>query len=602
MKLADYVINFFASKGIDKMFVVYGAANAPLVDAFKRIKKTKYIATIHEQAGGFAAEGYAKTKKVPGIAIATSGPGGMNLVTPIGNCYYDSVPAIFITGQVNSKFMRKSREIRQVGFQETDIVDIVKPITKYSTIIKNPLEIKSKLELAWHYANEGRKGPVLIDIPFNIQGFNLQLNKLKSHKIIKNKTNFKIEDKIKKLIKDLNKFDRPCLLIGGGIKSANANKELLSLGRTLKIPMFPTWNALDVVSSDYKYYAGRIGTYGGAGRNFGIQNSNLLISIGSRISGRITGGNVPSFAREAKKYCIDIDKPALNKKHQQVKIDENIYCDAKFFISKLNNYLKKINYKTNKKKNEWLSKCMHWKNQYDPVLKKYYNTKSFVHPYVFIRKLSKKLKKNDILVADCGGNIVTCNHAFETKQGQLYFSNNGNSPMGFSFSGAIGSYLANPKGQVYCVIGDGGMNMNIQELQTIKIYNIKIKVIILNNKILGITKAFQKTNYQGKTEAVGPRGYSPPDYIKICKAYGIKTISLKNYNEIDDKINKFLKFDGPMILDVNCKNFYTYEPRIFGWDTPIEDMYPYLNRKEFKSNLFIKPMPNWKNPRKPKFK
>ena len=245
---------------------------------------------------------------------------------------------------------------------------------------------------------------------------------------------------------------------------------------------------------------------------------------------------------------------------------------------------------------------MHWKNQYDPVLKKYYNTKSFVHPYVFIRKLSKKLKKNDILVADCGGNIVTCNHAFETKQGQLYFSNNGNSPMGFSFSGAIGSYLANPKGQVYCVIGDGGMNMNIQELQTIKIYNIKIKVIILNNKILGITKAFQKTNYQGKTEAVGPRGYSPPDYIKICKAYGIKTISLKNYNEIDDKINKFLKFDGPMILDVNCKNFYTYEPRIFGWDTPIEDMYPYLNRKEFKSNLFIKPMPNWKNPRKPKFK
>ena len=169
-------------------------------------------------------------------------------------------------------------------------------------------------------------------------------------------------------------------------------------------------------------------------------------------------------------------------------------------------------------------------------------------------------------------------------------------------SGPGGINLANPKGKVFCIIGDGGMNINIQELQTIKIYNIKIKVIILNNKILGITKAFQKTNYEGKTEAVGPRGYSPTDYIKICKAYGIKTISLKNYNEIDDKINKFLKFDGPVILDVNCKNFYTYGPRIFGWDTPIEDMYPYLRRKEFKSNLFIKPMPNWKNPRKPKFK
>lgn len=602
MKLADYVINFFASKGIDRMFIVYGAANAPLVDAFKRIKTTKYIATIHEQAGGFAAEGYAKTKKKPGIAIATSGPGGMNLVTPIGNCYYDSVPAIFITGQVNSKFMRKSREIRQVGFQETDIIDIVKPITKYSTIIKDPLDVKLKLEQAWYHANEGRKGPVLIDIPFNIQGVDIKINKLKSFKVRETKKKFKVEEEIKKLIKDLNKFSRPSLLIGGGIKSANATKDLLKLGNILKIPMFPTWNALDTVSSDYKYYAGRIGTYGGAGRNFGIQNSNLVICLGSRISGRITGGNVPSFAREAKKYCIDIDKPSLNKKYQQVKIDVNIHSDAKIFIKKLIKQLKKENFKSDNIKADWLRKCLNWKTKYDPVLKKYYNTKSFIHPYVFIRKFSQKLKRKDILVADCGGNIVTCNHAFETQQGQLYFSNNGNSPMGFSFSGAIGSYFAKPKGQVFCVIGDGGMNMNIQELQTIKIYNIKIKVIILNNKILGITKAFQKTNYSGKTEAVGPRGYSPPDYIKICKAYGIKTMSIKNQSEIDNKIEKFINYNDTLVLDVNCKNFHKYEPRIFGWDTPIEDMYPYLNRKEFKKNLLIKPMPNWLNPRKPKFK
>ena len=607
IKLADYVINFYSNIGVDKIFVVYGAANGDLIDAFSRNKKTEYVAVLHEQAGGFAAEGYAKVKgkKIPGVAIATSGPGGMNFVTSAGNCYYDSVPAIFITGQVNSQFMKPDDSIRQIGFQEADMSSIFKSVTKYSKLILDPNKIKYELEYSLFLATSGRPGPVLLDIPIDVQKAVIDTEQLEGFdvpdlsNIELDKKN--LELKFEKLYEDLKKSTRPVMLIGGGVKNAEATDELHEIGSVLKIPMFPTWNALDVVTSDYEYYCGRVGTYGGAGRNFGIQNSDLLISIGSRVSGRITGGNVKTFARQAKKYMIDIDNGTLKKEFQQVPFDENINCDAKKFIKKFKEFLIKKNFKSEKNKEKWLKKCQQWKKTYDPVKKSYFKNTNTVQPYAFVRTLSEKMGKDDILVADCGGNIVTCNHAFETKKGQRYFTNNGNSPMGFSFSGAIGAYFANPKRNIVCIIGDGGMNMNIQELQTIKNYNIKIKTIILNNHIYGITKAFQETNFGGKSEACGPRGYIPPNFIKISKAYGIKTMEIKNNSEFEQKIDELLKCDESIVVDVDCHDHHEYEPRIFGWKTPIEDMYPYIEREEFKNNMIIDPIEGWENPIMPKF-
>lgn len=607
VKLADYVINFYSNIGVDKIFVVYGAANGDLIDAFSRNKKTEYVAVLHEQAGGFAAEGYAKVKgkKIPGVSIATSGPGGMNFVTSAGNCFYDSVPAVFITGQVNSQFMKSDDSVRQIGFQEADMCSIFKSVTKYTKLILDPNSIKYELEYSLHLATSGRPGPILLDIPIDIQKTIIDTDELKGF----DPKSLDLEDKdqndldkiMQNLFIDICNSKRPVLLIGGGVKIAEATNDLHEIGELLKIPMFPTWNALDVVTSDYKYYCGRVGTYGGAGRNFGIQNSDLLISIGSRISGRITGGNVKTFARKAKKYMVDIDKGTLNKKLQQVPFDENINCDAKKFINDFKEFLIKKKFQTNEDRENWLSKCIEWKKTYDPVKKDFYKNSNTVQPYAFIRRLSEKMTKDDILVADCGGNIVTCNHAFETKKGQRYFTNNGNSPMGFSFSGAIGAYFANPNKRIICIIGDGGMNMNIQELQTIKNYNIKIKTIILNNHIYGITKAFQETNFGGKSEACGPRGYNPPDFIKVSKAYGIKTMEIKNNSEFDEKIDEFLKCEESIVVDVDCHDHHEYEPRIFGWKTPIEDMYPYINREEFKNNMIIDPVDGWENPIMPKF-
>ena len=607
IKLADYVINFYSNIGVDKIFVVYGAANGDLIDAFSRNKKTEYVSVLHEQAGGFAAEGYAKVKgkKIPGVAIATSGPGGMNFVTSAGNCYYDSVPAVFITGQVNSQFIKSDEAIRQIGFQEADMCSIFKSITKYSKLILDPSSIKYELEYSLYLATSGRPGPILLDIPIDVQKSIIDTDELKGFnpkELSKTETNKKdLETQLEKLLVDISKSSRPVFLIGGGVKIAEASNELHEIGELLKIPMYPTWNALDVVTSDYKYYCGRVGTYGGAGRNFGIQNSDLLISIGSRVSGRVTGGNTKTFARAAKKYMVDVDEGVLKKEFQQVPFDEVINCDAKIFIKIFKEYLVKNKFKTDKKKDDWLKQCIQWKITYDPVKKSFFKNTNTVQPYAFIRTLSEKMKNDDIFVADCGGNIVTCNHAFETKKGQRYFTNNGNSPMGFSFSAAIGAYFANPKKRIICIIGDGGMNMNIQELQTIKNYNIKIKTIILNNHIYGITKAFQETNFGGKSEACGPRGYVPPDFMKISKAYGIKTMEIKNNSEFNEKIDKLLDYDGSIVVDVDCHDHHKYEPRIFGWKTPIEDMYPYIDREEFKKNMIIEKVDGWENPIKPKF-
>ena len=355
--------------------------------------------------------------------------------------------------------------------------------------------------------------------------------------------------------------------------------------------MFPTWNALDVVCSDYEYYGGRIGTYGGAGRNFGIQNADLLLAIGSRISGRITGGNVHSFAREAKKYMVDVDTAGLQRKLQQVPFEECIYSDAKLFINLLIEKLKNENLPYF---GGWVSRVMDWKEKYDPVTKDMFKPTKYIHPYAFTRILSEEMEENDVFVADCGGNIVVCNHAFETKTGQRYFTNNGNSPMGFAFAGGLGAALAaDTERNVVCVIGDGGFNMNIQELQTLVNYDIPLKTIIMNNHIYGITKAFQETNYDGRSEACGPIGYNPPNFVDIVNAYKIPTMVVddgSDYELVRKQIRAFLAVQGPVVMDLNCHEFHSYNPKVIGWETPIEDMYPYLDEKEFNSNMYIKPI------------
>ena len=594
MKTADYVINFLADKGVDKIFVVYGAANGSLIDAFTRTDKTEYVCTMHEQAAGFAAEGYAKVSGLPGVAIATSGPGGQNFVTPIANCYFDSVPCIFITGQVPT-YVLNIGKVRQVGFQETDIVSVVKPITKYARLVPGSMDINWMLEKAWHKATTGRPGPVLLDIPLDIQKSEMDPKPLITAAFDDHCYDIETAyDHIDEYLHDLKHSERPVMLIGGGCR--DAIEEFREVAMKLKIPCFPTWNALDIVTSDFEYYGGRVGTYGGAGRNFGIQNSDLILIVGCRLSGRVTGGSeeqIKSFAPNAKKYLVDIDNALLNQKSQRVETDVNICCDAKVFLSALSDHI--IGFV--KTHDEWATRVMEWKNKYDPVKGEYYapqlyeygikiiSGKEYIHPYVFMRTLSLLMSKDDVLVGDCGGNIVALSHAFETKYGQRVLTNNGNSPMGFSFAAAIGCWFAPHKGNIVCTIGDGGFNMNIQELQTLVNYGIKTKTFILNNHVYGITKQFQETNFEGRHEACGPKGYKPPDFRKIVSAYGVKGIHIDPGDDLIGEITEVLEYDGPVVCDIDMHDFHAYEPRISNWDDPIHDMYPKLSREEFDGNM-----------------
>jgi acetolactate synthase-1/2/3 large subunit len=590
VKLADYVITYLRDAGITKVFQVYGAATGDLVDAFSRIKGIDYICPIHEQAASFMAETYTKVTGKISCAMATSGPGGINLLNGIANCYYDSIPCLFITGQINTQFIKKHPSIRQVGFQENDIVAMAKSITKYAKLVTDSSEIRYILDKAIHEATSGRPGPVLIDIPIDVQRVNVEPSQLRKFNPTPLKFDYAfIQGQIDELIRDLGKAKRPVLLVGGGVRLANAVEPLRLLADVLKMPCIPTWNATDIITSDYEYYGGRVGTYGGPGRNFAIQNADLLLTIGSRISGRITGGNVKSFARAAKKYIVDIDTWNLNPDLQEVEGDVNIYADAGIFIRLL---LEKLRYTKLPDYSNWVTKTLNWVFKYPVLLPEYQNDK-FVHPYVFIKALSEACGPDDIIVVDCGGNAVVTFQGFETKQGQRLISSNGNSPMGYSFAGAIGACFAEPDKRVICLIGDGGFQMNIQELQTIRHYGLKLKTFILNNHCYGITHQFQTTNYGSRFLASGPDGYSVPNFLEITAAYDIATYKINNHGNLDKEINQVLDFDGPIVCDVDIDHHAEYEPRISGWKTPIEDMHPYLSRKEFRENMIIKPLANW---------
>lgn len=375
------------------------------------------------------------------------------------------------------------------------------------------------------------------------------------------------------LLHDLSKSQRPSLLIGGGCQ--NYKETFYALADKLKIPAFPTWNALDIVSSDLPCYGGRVGTYGGAGRNFGIQNCDLLLSIGSRLSGRITGGLPETFAPKAKKYFVDIDPALLEPEFQQVKADVNIFVDAGEFMTALTKAYQPKDFST------WNARVQEWRRKYDPVKPEHFEG---LHHYGFMRELSKFMPDNAIITADTGGNVITFAHAFDTKKGQRYITNNGNTPMGFSLAAAIGAWFAEPQRPIFCIIGDGGFQFNIQELQTVKHYNVPVKIFVFNNKCLGNTRSFQLQNYGGRTIACGPEGYSVPDFVEIARAYELDGYRATEKWDLH-AIPMLLAKEKAIVVDVQHDMFCDYQPRMVRWDRGIECMEPELPEQEMMENM-----------------
>ncbi len=377
---------------------------------------------------------------------------------------------------------------------------------------------------------------------------------------------------MREYLEDLKRSKRPAILVGGGARTAA--RAIALFAKQHAIPCFRTWNALDIITDDLPVYCGTIGTYGGPGRNFGIQNCDLLLALGCRFSGRITGGLPETFARGARKYVVDFEPQAGD-----VKIVSS--CEDFMFSSRpVDMYFE-----------DWMSQCREWLFKYDPVKPEMLRG-DFVHHYGFIRKLSEKLPSNAIVVSDTGGNVIMMGHAFQSKEGQRIFTSNGNTPMGFALCGAIGAWFADRTRPIVCLIGDGGFQMNIQELQTLVHYGINIKVFIINNHILGNTKSFQRVNGM-KEVGCGPDGYSCPDFTKIVGAYGLRSFHIPQTKYFDPIYAAMMALEEPAICDVPHHDFCTYEPRISRWDVGIEDAYPHLQRDEFRKNMLIEPLEGW---------
>jgi acetolactate synthase-1/2/3 large subunit len=589
MTVADYILKFLISKNVNNVFLMTGGAISFVVDSFSRNRTIKYTCVAHEQSAAMMADAYSRAGRGFGATMVTSGPGAQNLITGIACSWFDSIPVMHISGQVNtfelSSNHKTTKKVRQIGFQETDIVSMVKPITKFAYQIRKPEEIKYILEKAFYLANSGRPGPVLIDIPMNFQREKINLKNIKIFKkpkiVIKNN---KIKSYIYEIQKALKKSQRPVLIVGGGIRISNAHNELYEFLKKIDIPIITTWTGFDIIDYKHKNYIGTIGVYGSRAANFAVQNADLVLNFGSRLDTRVTGGKPKTFARYAKIISVDVDKNELNKK-RGLNIYLKINLDLKYFLYSVNLHL--INYKYSITK-QWESICQKWKLDYPNVNRLNYEQKKYVNPYCLFDKLSNKLNNKDIIVADTGANLTWAVQSFKIKVGQRFFSAYGNSPMGYALPAALGASLANKKKRIISIMGDAGLQINIQELQTAVANKIPVKIFVINNKGYGIIKQFQELYLKTRYEATTPsKGVTNPDFKKISNAYKINYSEINNNLKIDKILEKVLRSKKTEFVNVLVKPNQQIIPKLqFG--NPIEDLSPLLPRTEFKKNMVVK--------------
>ena len=581
IKISDYIIEFLLSKNINKTFGYIGGAIAHIYHSIDKYKEMEIINCIHEQGAGFAAEGYARITGKSGVAFATSGPGATNLITPIGSCYFDSVPTMFITGQVNTYEYKYDKPVRQIGFQETDIVSIIKPIVKYAVMVDKVEDIRYELEKAYYLSQEGRKGPVLVDIPMNIQRTEVDISSLKSffdsNEYFELENNKKEKNNVDEVINLLKESKRPIVLIGGGVRLSNANVELLNYVEKYSIPVVYSLMGKDAISEDYKYNLGLIGSYGNRYGNLALANSDLILVLGSRLDTRQTGTSLDTFAREAKIIQVDVDKNELGSK---IKIDIEINSDVKDFITTLNKYEINIDI------TEWLKKLKEYKNKFSSTVGFDNNLKI---PNYVVSIISKYLQDEDICV-DVGQHQMWTAQSLNIKATQRVLFSGGMGAMGFALPASIGACIGSNKRTVV-IAGDGGIQMNIQELEVINRRKLPIKIFVLNNKNLGMVRQFQELYFDKKYLGTID-DYSVPNFVDITKAYGIKARKIDDISKLEIELKDIFSSNEPELINIELPvEMTTVEPKLIV-NKPIEDMHPFISKDELSSLMIIKPLEN----------
>ncbi|MDO8794116.1 MAG: thiamine pyrophosphate-binding protein [Vicinamibacterales bacterium] len=587
MKLSDYVASFLKDQGIGHVFAVTGGASLHLIDSIARTPGIEFVCPQHEQGGAMAADAYSRATGNLGCALATSGPGATNLVTGIICSWFDSVPVFYLTGQVTTFRLKGDSGVRQLGFQETEIVEMCKPVTKYAVMVTDWKQIRYEMEKAVHIAKAGRPGPVLVDIPDDLQRMDIDPSVLVPFVPPPVTVPAPAVRDLDTLVQMLAESRRPVMVLGWGVRLAGAGREAVRLAEQLGIPVLPTWPALDLLPASHPQLVGPFGTHGTRYANYALQNADLVLSIGARLDTREAGSPYQDFARGARKVVVDIDPPELHKLATfGMTTDLLIHADARQFVTAL---LARTAGLPALKLDDWYARIAKWKRDY-PICTPEYRAEEALNPYVFIEALSAIAAPGELLAIDTGCALAWTCQAFQFKEGQRLFHCFNTTAMGYALPAAIGVAFAEHQ-SVTCVVGDGSLQMNIQELATMVRHQLPIRVFLINNHGYSMVQQTQEQWLGGRYSATTVEGgLGFPDFAKVAEAYGIRTVTIDRNDHVADKLREVYGTPGPVFCNVEIAARHRVVPQVkFG--RPIEDGEPLLPRAEFFANMIVAPTP-----------
>lgn len=600
IKVSDFIANYLVEEGIEHVFMLTGGGAMHLNDSLGKHKQLEVVFNHHEQASAMAAESYARLTNKLAVVNVTSGPGGINALNGVFGAWTDSIPMLVLSGQVryDTTIQSVGLPLRQMGDQEYDIVSTVKPMTKYAVMITDPNDIQYELQKALYIATKGRPGPVWLDIPLNIQGAMIDENRLREY-------DFPLAEKqqppridasiIQEVLTKIQQSERPVVMVGTGVRLSGAYYDFLKVVEALKIPVVTAFNAHDALSEDHPYYVGRPGTVGDRAGNFAVQNSDLLIVLGCRLNIRQIGYNWQTFARAAYKIAVDID--AVELKKPTVKIDYPIHGDLADFFQQL---LPALDKHTSLEKTAWLAWCKTRKNKYPVVLKEYWQREDSVNPYCFIDVLNDHLDEGDIVVTANATACIAAFQALKIKRNQRLYSNSGSASMGYDLPAAIGACFGSGRKKIICLAGDGSLQMNIQELATIRYYQLPIKIFVLNNRGYHSIRQTQSHFFGNPLVGVGQdSGLFFPSIEKIAYAYEMQYVCAETHDDLNNSIAFAMVSNKPAICEIMLTTEQPFAPKMSSKrledgrmvSKPLEDLAPFLERDELMANMIIDLLP-----------
>lgn len=595
IRVADYIANFISDKlGLKDVFMLTGAGIMHLTDGVACNKKLRAVCVHHEQAASMALEAYARANENFGVGYFSTGPAATNALTGLGGAWQDTVPCLFISGQVKRSEASHNAGIpglRQFGVQELDIIPVVSSLCKYAVHLSDPQMVRFELEKAVAIARSGRPGPVWIEVPMDVQGVMIDPELLVGYESTYVQPAASLVE-IDAVIEALRSAKRPVIIAGRGVRLAGAQKVLAELATKLAIPIVTPYLGIDNIRHDLDIYIGKTGVKGDRPANFAMQNADLILAIGTSLHVSVIGYEYEQFARVAKKIVVDIDPTSHKKK--TINIDHLIESDAKVFLNALTS---SGEYLAINPFNEWLIRCVGWKEKYPVCLPEYKSTQDAINIYSFVDRLSALSEPGDMFVSDAGSAFYAVSQGIQlTKERQRYIPSGAMATMGYSLPAGIGVSVATGDARVLAITGDGSLQQNIQELQTLLHYNLPVKLFVLNNNGYLSIRSSQKNYFKERYIGSGPdSGVTMPDTLKICEAYGIPSARISKLDDLDQAIKIALNTPGPYILEVITPPEQPIIPTVSSRvnadgsmsSRPLEDMAPFLDRDEYRSNLLV---------------